>query len=351
MRPVLNNLSIEYLPVEALSPYAGNARCHPNDQIKQLATSYDEFGMIAPMIVDENLEIIAGHARLEAAKRRGMATVPAVRIAHLTAAQKKAYRLADNKIALNAGWDLDLLALELKALLDLDFDLGATGFEPAEVDLTFEKASVKTPKRGVSDDLVPEVSVAPPVSRPGDIWVMEGHRLICGDARESLIYGALLDGERADAVFTDPPYNVSIEGLVGLGSVKHAEFAMASGEMTEQQFTAFLAAFLRGAVAHCRDGAILFTCMDWRHMGEMLAAGHEVALELKNLCVWNKDNGGMGSFYRSKHELIFVWLAWRPIPIPSSSASMAAIGRTCGIMPASIRSSPSAWTSSRCIRR
>jgi len=122
-------------------------------------------------------------------------------------------------------------------------------------------------------------------------------------------YGALLDGERADAVFTDPPYNVSIEGVVGLGSVKHAEFAMASGEMSQQQFTAFLAAFLRGAVAHCRDGAILFTCMDWRHMGEMLAAGHEVALELKNLCVWNKDNGGMGSFYRSKHELIFVWKA------------------------------------------
>src|SRR5215213_5716395 len=189
----------------------------------------------------------------------------------------------------------------------MDFDLALTGFEAAEIDIVLDAASDKTADAG-PEDPQPEHSAAPPVSHSGDLWLLGPHRLICGDACEPRFYETLMAGEKADMVFTDPPYNVPIRGHVsGLGAVKHEEFAMASGEMDRIQFTAFLQSSLSQMAAHARDGAILFTCMDWRHMGELLAAGDEVGLELKNLCVWNKDNGGMGSCYRSKHELVFMW--------------------------------------------
>jgi DNA modification methylase len=189
----------------------------------------------------------------------------------------------------------------------MDFDLALTGFEAAEIDIVLDAASDKTADAG-PEDPQPEHSAAPPVSHSGDLWLLGPHRLICGDACEPRFYETLMAGEKADMVFTDPPYNVPVRGHVsGLGAVKHDEFAMASGEMDRIQFTAFLQSSLSQMAAHARDGAILFTCMDWRHMGELLAAGDEVGLELKNLCVWNKDNGGMGSCYRSKHELVFMW--------------------------------------------
>jgi DNA modification methylase len=236
-----------------------------------------------------------------------MKTVPIVRLSHLTPAQRRAYVLADNKLAQNAGWDHDLLAIELQGLIDIDFDLDLTGFEVVEIDGILELAAEKA-GGDPAEDATPEPSPVPPVSRPGDIWILGQHRIICGDACEVRTYEALMAGEQAHLVFTDPPYNVRIKGRVsGLGAVKHDEFAMASGEMSAAQFTGFLQLSLSHMVSHCRDGAILFTCMDWRHMEDLLAAGHQVGLELKNLCVWNKDNGGMGSFYRSKHELVFVW--------------------------------------------
>lgn len=229
-------------------------------------------------------------------------------ISHLSDAERRAYILADNKLALNAGWDNELLALELQGLLDDDFDLELTGFNIAEIDFIIEDAASANPDAGdPADDEVPEID-GPAVTRMGDLWLLGRHKLICGDAQDSECFHRLVGNEQVDLLFTDPPYNVKIDGNVcGLGSVKHREFAFASGEMSEDEFTGFLRTTLGNASSIMRDGAIAYVCMDWRHMGEMLAAGKSAFTELKNLVVWNKSNGGMGAFYRSKHELIFVF--------------------------------------------
>lgn len=300
--------TIEERPIAALRPYAGNARTHSKRQVRQLADSIARFGFTNPVLVAEDDTLLAGHGRVAAAKLLGMTHVPTVRLSHLTPAERRAYVIADNKLALNAGWDQDLLAIELQALVDLDFDVELTGFSLAEVDLVLDAAVERDPAGppGPADAIPPLPAAA--VSRRGDLWQCGRHRLLCGDARLPADYGALLKDESADMIFTDPPYNVPIDGHVcGLGRVRHHEFAMGAGEMSEPAFTAFLAESLGAAAGTCRDGAIAFVCMDWRHMGELLAAGRRVFTELKNLCVWNKTNGGMGTFYRSKHELIFVF--------------------------------------------
>lgn len=294
--------------ISQLKPYARNARTHSKKQIKQIAASIEQFGFTNPVLVSDCGDIIAGHGRVEAAKLLGMSSVPTIALSHLSDAERRAYILADNKLALNAGWDRDILAIELQGLIDLEFDLELTGFSIAEIDFALDDAKAADPVANEADeDLVPPISDVP-ITRRGDVWMLGRHRLICGDARSEDDLAALMAGERADMVFTDPPYNVAIDGHVcGLGAVHHREFAMASGEMSEEQFTGFLRQSLGTMASHMRDGAIAFVCMDWRHMGEMLAAGNAVFTELKNLVVWNKTNGGMGAFYRSKHELIFVY--------------------------------------------
>lgn len=260
------------------------------------------------MLVSDEGDIIAGHGRVEAAKLLGMCTVPTLALSHLNDAERRAYVLADNKLALNAGWDKEILAIELQGLIDLDFDVELTGFSLAEVDLVLDEAGDADPDGSdAPEDHVPELS-GTPVSMMGDVWLLGRHRLLCGDARQSEDLALLMQNERADMIFTDPPYNVKIDGNVcGLGSVKHREFAMATGEMSEDQFVRFLTETLGNMSSVMRNGAIAFVCMDWRHMGELLAAGQSAFTELKNLVVWNKTNGGMGAFYRSKHELIFVF--------------------------------------------
>jgi len=297
-----------YVHPNELKPYARNARVHSKKQIRQIAASIERFGFTNPVLVSESGEIIAGHGRVEAAKLLGLKTVPTLCLAHLSAAERKAYVLADNKLALNAGWDSETLALELQGLIDLDFDVEVTGFSLAEIDVVLDTASDSDPDgRTAPEDAVPAVREVA-VTERGDVWQLGRHRLICGDARSKADYRALLGDEQVHLLFTDPPYNVPISGHVsGLGKVQHREFAFASGEMSEAAFTGFLKETLGNAAACCRDGAIAFVCMDWRHMGELLSAGHAVFSDLKNLVVWNKTNGGMGSFYRSKHELIFVW--------------------------------------------
>ncbi len=291
-----------------LQPYSRNARPHSRKQIRQIADSIERFGFTNPVLVSDDREIIAGHGRVEAAKLLGLKTVPTLRLSHLSAEERRAYVLADNKLALNAGWDQDILAIELQALIDLDFDVTLTGFSLAEVDFTLDAARERDPDAppGVEDEIPP---IAPDaVSRMGDVWVLGRHRLICGDAREAGDYARLLDDERVDLVFTDPPYNVPIDGHVcGSGRIRHREFAMGVGEMSQDAFTGFLTAALKPMAASCRDGAIAFVCMDWRHLTELLNAGAQVFSELKNLCIWNKTNGGMGTFYRSKHELVFAY--------------------------------------------
>jgi DNA modification methylase len=299
---------IEMLPVKALKPYAGNARKHSRKQVRQIADSITRFGFTNPVLISDSGEIIAGHGRVMAAKELGLERVPALKLSHLTAEERRAYVLADNKLALNAGWDSEILAIELQALIDLEFDATLTGFSLAEIDLTLDQAREASPATPDSPaDRIP-APPATPVSRPGDLWRLGRHRLLCGDARLAEDVTRLMGEDRAELIFTDPPYNVAVDGHVcGLGSVRHREFAFASGEMSQAEFTAFLTGTLAHAAAHARDGAIAFICMDWRHMRELLDAGDAVFGELKNLCVWNKTNGGMGSFYRSKHELIFVF--------------------------------------------
>lgn len=299
---------IEDRPISSLQPYSGNARTHSKRQIRQLADSIQRFGFTNPVLVGDDDVIMAGHGRVLAAKHLGMSQVPTVKLSHLSPAERKAYVIADNKLALNAGWNQELLALELQSLVELDFDLELTGFSLAEVDLVLDTAQESDASSTEDEaDLVPPSSGAV-VSQQGDIWQCGDHRLICGDARDTSTYTSLLDGDPVDMIFTDPPYNVPIDGHVcGLGKIRHREFAMGAGEMSKSAFTLFLTETLGAAAKSCRDGAIAFVCMDWRHMGELLAAGNQVFTEFKNLCVWNKTNGGMGSFYRSKHELVFVF--------------------------------------------
>lgn len=305
MKPISPN--IEMMAVSSLRPYSGNARRHSRKQIRQIAESMRRFGFTNPVLISDDGGIIAGHGRVTAAKEIGLEVVPTLRLSHLSAEERRAYVLADNKLALNAGWDHEILAIELSALIDLDFDVALTGFSLAEIDLTLDQAREAKTDGVQSADLVPPLpSIA--TTRHGELWLLGRHQLLCGDARSRSDVERLLSGRQADLVFTDPPYNVPIDGHVGgLGAIRHREFAMAAGEMTPAEFTQFLSTTLSHAAAVCRDGAIAFVCMDWRHMRELLDAGESVFSELKNLCVWNKSNGGMGSFYRSKHELIFAF--------------------------------------------
>jgi hypothetical protein len=305
-----SDLRIELRPTASLTLRPTNPRTHTPKQVRQIADSIRTFGFTNPVLVDATGGVIAGHGRVLAARQLGLEAVPTIRLDHLTPEQLRAYVIADNRLAELAGWDQDLLALELQGLaeIDLDFDLTVTGFETAEIDLIIGGIDEDEPDAA---DQVPAVDPqTPAVSRPGDLWAIGRHRLLCGDATEAKSYARVLAGEPAQMVFTDPPYNVPIDGHVsGLGSVRHREFAMASGEMDEAAFTGFLSTVLGHLAANSLDGAIHYVCMDWRHVGELLAAGRSVYTELKNICVWRKTNGGMGSLYRSQHELVFVYKA------------------------------------------
>lgn len=303
----MQDISIRYQAVSALMPRLGNARTHSAKQLRQIADSIRQFGFTNPVLVDAENVIIAGHGRVAAAQAIGLETVPTVCLDGLSAAEIRAYVIADNRLAETAGWDREILAIELQNLaeLDLDFDVTITGFEMAEIDVLIGDLDAEPDADPA--DAVPAIN-GPAVTWPGDLWQIGPHRLICADATEDQSLVRLLGGERAQLVFTDPPYNVKIDGHVsGLGSAKHREFAVASGEMSEAEFTAFLAKIFANLTTHAVDGAIHFVCMDWRHVGEVLAAARGIYADLKNICVWAKSNGGMGSLYRSQHEFVFVF--------------------------------------------
>ncbi|AEI94783.1 site-specific DNA-methyltransferase [Roseobacter litoralis] len=292
-------------PVGDLNPYANNPRTHSKKQIRQIADSIREFGWTNPVLIDAGGGVIAGHGRIAAAKLLGITDVPVLRLEHMSEAQKRAYIITDNKLAENAGWDSDLLKIELQGLLDLsiDFDIELTGFETGEIDVLLAPETAPEPEPVP----LPETD-RPPVSRPGDLWLIGKHRLLCGDALNPADWRALMDQDKAQMIFVDPPYNVPIAGHVsGLGAVKHREFAMASGEMSQDAFTDFLRGSFRNLAAFSADGSVHFVCMDWRHMREVLDAAEGIYPELKNLCIWAKTNAGMGSFYRSQHELVFAF--------------------------------------------
>jgi DNA modification methylase len=303
----MNDFRIEHLPIADLKPNPRNARRHPTKQLHQIAASIREFGFNSIVVIDEDGIILVGHGRVEAASLAGLITLPILRVTHLTAEQKVGFSLADNKIALNSDWDMEQLTQlwrELSAQ-ELNFDLEVTGFETAEIDLLIDGPTVSA--KSDRSDIVPEPQNQA-VSRLGDLWHLGEHRLICADACDKAAHVELLNGEQARMVFTDPPYNVPIDGHVGgLGGVKHREFKMASGEMTPAEFQQFLRTVFANMTEVSLSGAVHFICMDWRHMAEVMGAAQGIYTGLKNLCVWNKNNGGMGSFYRSKHELVFVY--------------------------------------------
>ena len=300
-------LNILYRKVSELRPRETNPRTHSKKQIKQIAASIEHFGFTNPVLVDEDDLIVAGHGRLAAAKLLSMDEVPTVCLRDMSEADIRAYVIADNRLAENADWDADLLASEFAYLDHLDIDLTMTGYELPEIDFLMNAASSVAPEDDPADR-TPELSNEPPVTQLGDIWQIGRHRLICGDATKTETYLALLGEERAQMVFCDPPYNVPIGGHVsGLGKIKHREFVMASGEMSGEEFTGFLARTFCLLARFSIAGSIHFHCMDWRHLAEVHAAGDMAYDGLKNLCIWAKSNGGMGSLYRSAHELIFVF--------------------------------------------
>ncbi len=299
--------SIELIEISKLKPAARNARTHAKGQIKQIANSIRRFGFTNPVLVDDENQIVAGHGRVAAANTLGITEIPCLRLGDMTDADKRAYLIADNKLALNAGWDLEILVGELESLMQLGFDVELTGFELPEIDILIEEAAQASPDPVGPEDDCPEPT-SQPVTRPGDRWVLGRHALVCGDAKDPAVVELLMAGCPADMIFTDPPYNVPIEGHVsGLGRTCHREFLEASGEMSPDQFTQFLSQTLATAAKVCRDGAIAYVCMDWRHLGEVIEAGKTAFSELKNICVWAKTNGGMGIFYRSQHEMVLVW--------------------------------------------
>jgi DNA modification methylase len=307
---VPRDIVVVYRPVSALKLDPHNPRVHSPRQIRQIARSIEAFGFNVPVLVDSALKLIAGHGRVLAAQQLGLAGLPTISLDHLTDAQARAFLIADNKLTDNSIWDDQLLAQQLRdlSLLDLDFSLEATGFEVGEIDLRIEGLTSQSSADDDPADAIPIAQAGPTISRAGDLWILGAHRVYCGSALDQNAYTVLMDGKKAALVFSDPPYNVPIDGNVcGRGAIHHREFAMASGEMSPAEFIGFLTGALSLCASHSEDGSLHFLCMDWRHMAELLAAGREVYAELKNLCIWAKDNPGMGSLYRSQHELIFVF--------------------------------------------
>jgi len=303
LRQALRPQVIEQVAVEKLKPRARNARLHSKRQVEQLAASIREFGFVGAIIIDEVGNVLAGHGRLAAAKLLGLGTVPCVRIDHLDEKSKAAFAIADNRLAELSGWDDEILKTELRDLEALaDLDLEVTGFDTVDLDRLL---GPEPDPHADPDDNIPELREdKPPISSRGDLWILGEHRLLCGDALEIDDYSRLLGEEQVVQVVSDPPYNVPIRGNVS--SKGFREFAMASGEMSPKQFSEFLSKWLANASDVSRDGAIFHVFMDWRHLQEMLAAIEMAELRLMNLCVWVKPNAGMGTFYRSQHELIFV---------------------------------------------
>ena len=304
-----NHLELVYLQIAALKPDPRNPRQHSRRQIKQLAQSIETFGFIAPALVDGENNVIAGHCRILACRELGWSEIPAIRIENLSEAKRRALMIADNRLAENASWDERLLSEQLRdlSLAELDFDIEVIGFDMGEIDLKIAGLDGEPAAEDPADE-IPEGATTLTVSKPGDLWLLGDHRVLCGSALDIPNLDTLMGGERAAMAFTDPPYNVPIEGHVtGLGKIHHRSFAMAAGEMSSPSFTVFLARGLRNQAGFCMAGSLLYVCMDWRHIGELLAASREADADLQNLCVRVKDNGGMGPLYRSQHELVFVF--------------------------------------------
>lgn len=310
---MLNSIKIDYVKIGELREYSENPKIHEEKQIQQIAKSINKFGFTNPILVDEKSEIIAGHGRLLAAQLLKLETIPIIRLTHLSEPEKRAYRIADNRLAENGQWNVELLKLEFSEIekmalnLEDELNLDITGFDFKEIDVLLAKDK---PNEKADDKLnsVPYVAENEIVSQHGDVWLLGKHKVICGDALKEETYQRLFHDVHANMVFIDPPYNVKIQGHVcGAGQTKHKEFSFGSGEMNEAEFISFLKTSLANIAKYSAENSIHYVCMDWRHIYELLSAARNIYPKMLNMVVWCKKNGGMGSFYRSQHELILVF--------------------------------------------
>ena len=292
--------------VSDLNPYANNPKRHPAWHINQIQQSIEQFGFITPIIVNDKYEIIAGHGRFAAAKQMALLQVPVILIDTLSDAEIKAYRIADNQLNLNTEHDIDLLRIELQELdgMDLEFNLEVTGISTGQLDIII---GGEAPAEDDQADHIPQTEEHH-ITKSGDLWIMGDHKMYCGDALETSSYQAVMGDKTADAVFTDPPYNCHVSGhICGNGKIQHDEFAMASGEMSDEEFEQFLAVTIKRLIEYSEDGSLHYICIDWRNIYTMISAAEGQYKELKNICIWNKSNAGMGALYRSKHEFVPVF--------------------------------------------
>lgn len=307
---ILNKIGpIEYRPIETLQNYANNPRRHPEKQLVKITASVEKFGVAIPILIDHNNVIIAGEAVTEAARRAGLTKVPVIVARGWSRAKIQAFRLMANRLAEHGTWDNERLALEISTIIDIgEVSIDLLGWETGEIDVLLETALVDDDASADGDPDDAQIALpAQPVTRPDDLWLMGDHRLLCGSSLEASSWDLVMEGREAAMVFTDAPYNVKVNGHVrGKGKTQHTEFAMASGEMSNEEFTGFLIDAFVAMAGATRDGGLLYQFMDWRHLEELQAANRACNLVQINLCVWNKNNGGQGSLYRSKHELVVV---------------------------------------------
>ena len=319
------NVRVQLLPISRIKLNPRNSKTHPAKQIRQIANSIVAFGFTNPLLVTEDGILIAGEGRYRAAQHLGMPTVPVIVLAGLSPARQRALAIADNRIAENSGWNRERLAIEipeLAGLLEADgLDVSILGFEAVEIDqlVTDFEDDAADPQDGIE----PKWLKDRPVSKPGDLWVLGDHRLLCGDARSAADITRLMAHCRADMAFLDPPYNLRIGGVVGRGKTKHSEFTMASGEMSSADYVGFLGTGLSVAASVSRDGALHYVCTDWRHIAELIAAATPVYGDTINIAVWVKSNAGQGSFYRSQHEFIGVFRVGQAPHLMSARAAWA----------------------------
>lgn len=306
----MKTLTIEQIAVSEIHPHSQNPRKHSKKQISQIADSIKAFGFKVPVLVDNDNRLICGHGRVEACKRLGWEEVPAIRATDLDEAKIRAYMIADNRLTENSEWDDILLGenFRLLAELKLDFDIETIGFEYGDIEQLINLDEEEVPNQE-TEETVSSPEEVPQVAKEGDLWELGQHRIYCGNSAQKESYDTLFSktSQKASIVFTDPPYNLSARDISQTCADHHGDFAMGSGEMTAHEFTSFLEQIFEQLRDWSLDGSIHYICMDWRHTSELLKAGDKVYDELKNICVWVKSTGGMGTFYRSQHELVFVY--------------------------------------------
>ena len=298
------SLKIQNIPTDKLVEYARNPR--KNDAVvDKMIACIKEFGFRIPIVAKSDGTVVDGHLRLKAARKIGLKEVPVVNADDLTEAQIKAFRLVANQSANWAEWDEELLKLEFKELDDLDFDLELTGFDLDEIEKYLQDDKDIQEDNFNEDEIFEESKKV--ITKPGNLWILSNHRLLCGDSTNENNVKKLMNNQIADRIFTDPPYNLESDRLVRADILRHDDFLMAAGKMSEQEYTNFLDKVFKNLISESKDGSIHYICMDWRHVYEVMTAAKNNYSEFKQLCVWNKKNMGLGSFYRNKHELVFVF--------------------------------------------